>query len=72
MNNASTRGAREIKMGMVERLNERYDVDINIFGELGNNWTVGGHTNNMGSWYTKNQEKLYYVAACNEMDKVRT
>ena len=37
MNNASTRGVREIKMGMVERLNERYDVDIDLFGELGNN-----------------------------------
>ena len=72
MNNASTRVVREIKMGMVERLNERYDVDINLFGKLGNNWTVDGHNNNLGSWYTKNQEKLYYVAACNEVDKVRT
>ena len=35
MNNASNRGVREIKMGIVKRLNERYAVDINLFGELG-------------------------------------
>ena len=71
MNNASTNFVRDIKMEMVHRLNEKYQVDVNLFAEVGNNWTVGAN-NNFAKWYEQDKEKTYSVAACNEWDKART
>ena len=56
MNNASTRAVRDIKMEMVHRLNDKYKVDVNLFAEVGSNWTVGAN-NNFASWYEQDLEK---------------
>ena len=44
--NASTKQARQIKMEMVEELNKKYDIDVDLFTEFGNNFTVGGASSN--------------------------
>ena len=46
MNNAPTGQVREVNIAIVKRLNERYDVDIDLFdvNETGNNRKVGGTT----------------------------
>ena len=72
MNNASTKEVRAVKMEMVERLNKRYQVDIDLFAEVGNNWRADGCKDNLANWFVQDNEKIKYVAACNEYDKART
>ena len=67
LNNASTKVVRDIKMDSVQRLNERYDIDIDLFAEMGTNFTVGGASNNMGSWF-KGREKRKFATAHNIHD----
>ena len=43
MHNASTEFLRDIKMEIVLRLDEKYQVDVNLFAEVGTNWTVGSN-----------------------------
>ena len=54
MNNAFTNVVQvvKIKMVRVHNLNEMYQrVDVNLFAEVGVNWTVGANSN-FGSWFT--------------------
>ena len=41
LNNVSTRAVREIKMDKIRNMNDRFQVDINLFAEVGVNWKVG-------------------------------
>ena len=46
-------------------------MDVNLFAEIGSNWTVGAN-NNFASWYEQDLKKTKCVAVCNEYDKART
>ena len=71
LNNASTRAVREIKMDKIHNMNNRFQVDVNLFAEVGVNWSTGA-CNNFPNWYKQDLEKVNCVAACNEHDKART
>ena len=71
LNNASTRAVREIKMDKIHNMNDRFQVDVNLFAEVGVNWSTGA-CNNFPNWYKQDLEKVNCVAACNEHDKART
>ena len=38
LNNASTKEVREVKMSAVTHLNTNYDIDVDMFAEIGHNW----------------------------------
>ena len=40
LNNASTKEVREVKMSAVTHLNTKYDIDVDMFAEIGHNWGV--------------------------------
>ena len=71
MNDASTRQVREVNIEMVENLNKKYQVDMNLFAEVCNDWKVEGAKNNLANWFVQHLEKIKSVAACNEYDKAR-
>ena len=50
--NASTSMVRHIKMDRVYNLNEKYQVGMNLFAEVGVNRTAGAG-NNFASWYSR-------------------
>ena len=71
LNNALTSVVRNIKMDKMHSPNERYQVDVNLFAEVGVNWATGIN-NKFADWYNQDLEKVKCVAACNEYDKART
>ena len=71
LNNASTRAVREVKMDKIHNMNDKFQIDVNLFAEVGVNWTTGAD-NSFASWYSQDLEKAKCVAACNEYDKART
>ena len=71
LNNASTNVVRSVKMDRVHSLNEKHQVNMNLFAEMGVNRTAGTD-NNFASWFNQDLEKVKSVAACNERDKART
>ena len=56
LNNASTRAVREIKMDKIRNMNDRFQVDINLFVEVGVNWKVGA-CNNFADWYNQDLKR---------------
>ena len=50
LNNASTRVVRNVKMDKIHSLNERYQLDVNLFAEVGVNWATGTN-NRFADWY---------------------
>ena len=70
LNNPSTSAVRNVKMDKIHSLNERYQVDVNLFAEVGVNWSTGAN-NRFADWYSQDLEKVKCVAACNEYDKAR-
>ena len=47
LNNTSTSTVRQVKMDRVHKLNEKYQIDVHLFVEVGVNWTAGaGNTFN--------------------------
>ena len=56
LNNASTSTVRQVKMDRVHKLNKKYQVDLNLFAEVGGNWTAGAG-NTFSSWYSQDLEK---------------
>ena len=50
LNNTPTNVKRSVKMDRVHNLNEKYQVDVNLFAEVGVNWTVGANSN-FGIWF---------------------
>ena len=56
LNNASTSTVQHVKIDRVHNLNEKYQVDVNLFTEVGVNWTAGAG-NNFASWYNQDLEK---------------
>ena len=62
---------RSVKMNRVHTLNKKYQVDVNLFAEVGVNWTVGANSN-FGSWFNQGVKKVKSIAAYNEYDKART
>ena len=58
-------------MDKVHNLNEKYQVDVNLFAEVGVNWTAGAG-NKFASWYNQDLEKVKSTAACNAYDGART
>ena len=62
LNNASTKVVRDIKMDTVQRLNDRYEIDVDLFAEMGTNFTVGGASNNLGSWFEGREKKKFATA----------
>ena len=71
MNNVSTKTMRGIKMDVVHRLNAKYQVDIDMFAEVGTNWMAGAN-NNIFNWFNQDLQQVKRVAACNEYDKAMT
>ena len=67
MNNASTKEVRDINMDSVQRLNERYNIDVDLFAEMGTNFTVGGAKHNLGSCFDS-REKMKFTTAHNTHD----
>ena len=65
LNNASKSTVRQAKM------NEKYQIDLNLFAEVGVNWTAGAG-NTFSSWYSQDLEKVKCMTVCNEYDKART
>ena len=63
---------RQVNMEVVETLNAKYDVDVDLFAKLGTNFKVGGVSNNLGACYVDNKETPKCVTEHNEYDKVRT
>ena len=49
LNNASTKEVKEVKMNAVTHLNKKYDIDVDLFSEIGHTWGVGGKGHNLGS-----------------------
>ena len=45
-----------VKIDKVHTLNEKYQVDVNLFAEVGVDWTAGAG-NNFNSWYSQDLEK---------------
>ena len=58
-------------MDRVHNLNEKYQVDVNLFAEVGVNWAAGTD-NNFNIWYSQDPEKVKCMAACDEYDRSRT
>ena len=52
LNNASTSTLRQVKMDRVHNLNKKYQVGVNLFAEVGANWTAGAG-NAFCSWYSQ-------------------
>ena len=67
LNNASTKEVREVKMSAVTHLNTKYDIDVDMFAEIGHNWGVGGRGHNLGSWLDS-REKIRFKSAHNNED----
>ena len=40
LNKASASTVRHVKINRVHNLNEKYQVDVNLFAEVGVNWTA--------------------------------
>ena len=51
-NNVSTIAVRNVKRGKIHSLNERYQVDVNLFAEVGVNWSTGAN-NRFADWYVQ-------------------
>ena len=51
LNNTSTSTVRKVKMNRVHNLNEKYQVDVNLFAEVGVNCTAGAG-NNFARWHS--------------------
>ena len=71
LNNTSTSTVRQVKMDRVHKLNEKYQIDVRLFAEVGVNWTAGAG-NTFSSWYSQDLEKVKCMTVCNEYDKART
>jgi len=69
MNNASTKEVREVKMSAVTHLNTKYDIDVDLFVEIGHSWRVGGRGHNLGSWLDS-REQIRFKAAHNNEDPI--
>ena len=52
LNNALTSVVRNIKMDKMHSPNERYQVDVNLFAEVGVNWSTGAN-NRFADWYVQ-------------------
>ena len=65
LNNASTNMVHNGKIDRAHNLNEKYQVDVNLFAEVGVNWTAGAD-NNFASWFSQDLKKIKCVTACNE------
>ena len=67
LNNASTKEAREINMSAVTLLNKKYNIDVDLFAEIGHNWGAGGREHTLGSWL-ESREKIKFKSAHNTED----
>ena len=41
LNNASTRAVREIKMDKIHNMNDKFQIGVNLFAEVGVDWSTG-------------------------------
>ena len=63
LNNVLT---KEIKMGCVQKPNEKYDIDVELFAELGYN--LQKNSQNLTTWF-QHKDKMGCVTATSEHDR---
>ncbi len=72
LNNASSGLLREIKIGEVKTINDKYDVSANIFAEVGRNFSVDKPGKDIASWYGDMEEKKCASAWNKKDDTIRS
>ena len=69
LNNASSGLLREIKIGEVQSINAKYDINANVFAEVGRNFSVDKPGEDIASWFD-DQDNRKCASAWNKTDSI--
>ena len=69
LNNASSGLLREIKIGEVQSINAKYDINANVFAEVGRKFSVDKPGEDIASWFD-DQDNRKCASAWNKTDSI--